>query len=117
MNYAYCGIDCDNCPIFIATIRKDFNPLQKFASEAVVRYGGTKEFYLRQRCYGCLQNTHVKTDYCSQCSVRNCAVDKKVKNCAYCNDFEACEILKVQNESALQPSRTNLLKIRQNIMK
>jgi len=105
---AYCGIDCNKCPVFISTTTDDKNAIIDFAKKVYDRYGGDFDKHKRMRCLGCAVGSKIKPEYCDICEVRNCAVSKKYSTCAECDRYDYCMILKKQFENALQPTKENL---------
>lgn len=84
---AYCGLDCIQCPALIAT-RDDDN--EKLIALALEWYGQEKDATFCA-CDGC--NTEgLKNNHCLECSVRLCAMERGVANCAYCENY-GCETL------------------------
>ena len=89
---AYCGLVCTGCPAYIATQNNDQEALQKVAEQWSKEFNATltaKDVL----CDGCLATTDRHVDHWSECKIKACAVEKKVRNCAHCRDY-ACEELK-----------------------
>lgn len=87
----FCGLTCSECPAFVATINDNDVQREKIAKQWTQEY--KHEFKTEDiNCDGCtqLQGRHV--GYCDMCEVRSCAIEKNVKNCAYCEDY-ACKTL------------------------
>jgi hypothetical protein len=87
---AYCGIECSKCPALIAKKENNDELRKKTAEE------WSKQFNAEMKpedinCDGCL-STGVLVGYCNICEIRKCGIEKKVENCAYCNDY-ICEKL------------------------
>ncbi len=83
-----CGFRCDLCPAYNPNI-KSFDD-KKEVSEKWQKYFG---FYLppeKVGCDGCINNDATLD---TECQVRPCVNEKKLENCAYCEDF-GCEKLK-----------------------
>jgi hypothetical protein len=90
-NYiAFCGIDCSECPAFIATQKKDSEELEKVAkmwSNDSMLFKPEDIF-----CDGCTsEGRHFS--WCSECEIKLCCSKKGIKNCAYCEDY-ICETLR-----------------------
>jgi hypothetical protein len=86
---AYCYIDCDECPLYEATINNDNEAKMKIAE----KWGDSKkpdfkleEFY----CYGC-KDKRSRGIPGQDCTVRDCALKKGFATCAQCADFENCD--------------------------
>ena len=88
---AFCGILCHECGAFQATKNNDD---QKRAEVAKL---WSKEFNSDIKpediyCDGCLSDGGYLFNYCKVCEIRKCGGEKRVVNCAYCDDY-ACEKL------------------------
>lgn len=88
---AYCGINCTECPAYIATVNSDNAKREKTAKEWSKMFNADiKPEDIN--CEGCLSDGNVLFSHCYECSIRKCARERKVKNCAYCFDFP-CQML------------------------
>jgi len=90
---AYCGLICTNCPAYIATQKNDLEALEKLASrwQEELNTSLTAEGCM---CDGCLATTDRRIEYCSECKVRACAIEKEVENCAHCGEYVCRELEK-----------------------
>lgn len=88
---AYCGINCSECPAFLAT-QKDDNNERKRVAEMWSKQFNTEFKPEDINCDGCLLESGRLFNYCRVCEIRKCGQEKGVKNCAYCDDY-ACETL------------------------
>jgi len=87
---AYCGLICTDCPPYIATQKNDDEERKK-----VVEMWSKHDAALKIEdinCDGCLADSERLFKYCGVCEVRKCGKEKKVANCAYCDDY-ACDKL------------------------
>ncbi len=87
---AYCGINCKECPAFLATINND-DDLRASTREK----WDTPEFPLAVEdinCDGCKAKSGVHFKWCGQCTVRACASEHGVETCAHCDEY-ICETL------------------------
>ena len=84
---AYCGLVCTECPAVIATLAND---TEKLASLSLEWYGqeGDPAFC---KCNGCTQQGR-KNNFCLECVVRLCAIERGVVNCAHCTNY-GCDTL------------------------
>ena len=86
---AKCGYRCDLCPAYEANLKSDAD--KQRMSDAWAKYCGfqvpTEQI---QSCPGCLVSGADPT-----CTVRPCAIEKDVANCAHCDQF-GCEKLKAK---------------------
>jgi hypothetical protein len=93
---AYCGLDCLPCPIYLATREKDKKKKEEMIidiiDECKEQYGIELKREDVTDCDGCRTEGGRLFSGCKQCPIRNCAREKNVENCAYCEDY-ACEKL------------------------
>jgi hypothetical protein len=86
-----CGLDCAACPAFLAHQTNDQALREKTAVE------WSQQFHADLKpadinCVGCVTVQGVHIGHCGECEIRRCGLDRKVKNCALCSDFE-CETI------------------------
>ncbi|MDR0778792.1 MAG: DUF3795 domain-containing protein [Methanomassiliicoccaceae archaeon] len=88
---AYCGINCAECNAYLATKNDDQKLRERTAAEwtKLYNFNFTPEMINCTSCTG----SGVKCGYCSQCEVRKCAVEKKVRNCGACSEFKTCKTI------------------------
>lgn len=88
---AYCGLNCSECPAYIATQKNDFVEIKKVAEQWSNEEMSFKseEIY----CDGCKSDQRVFS-WCNECPTRKCCRNKKLENCAYCEDY-SCNNLKL----------------------
>ena len=94
---AYCGLKCDSCPIFLATLEPD-QFLQQSKRKSIAEtinslYGLNYQLEDITDCDGCITNTGRIFTGCINCKVKTCARSKYLENCAYCTKYP-CKILK-----------------------
>ncbi|MBC8278547.1 MAG: DUF3795 domain-containing protein [FCB group bacterium] len=98
---AKCGLLCNECEAYVATINDDHDEIARMAKEAAEKFGmqiNPDDIY----CEGCTTTSGRLSSYClNSCEVRKCAVEKKVDNCAHCDDY-SCEIIDNFIEQGLQ---------------
>ena len=105
---AYCGLNCEECEAYIATINDDDELREKVAKEWSIlnKVEITKEMI---NCEGCRANGK-KTPFCDKlCPIRMCAKEKPVETCGDCENLKTCQKIKMiidHNDKALD----NLLK-------
>ena len=83
---AFCGLTCTECPAFIATQKEDDEERRKVAQM------WSKEFKVELKpedinCDGCVADSERLLGHTKVCEIRKCGLDKKVKNCAYCDEY------------------------------
>lgn len=81
---AYCGLNCETCDIYKATVidREDYK------DELASRFS-TPEFVITVEdisCKGCLTKQQL-FKYCTECDIRACAASKNTENCGVCDDY------------------------------
>lgn len=87
----FCGLLCSECPAFIATQNDDDAQREQIAKQWTKEY--RHEIQAEDiNCDGCTDPDGKHVGYCNVCEVRTCAIEKGVKNCAYCSDY-GCETL------------------------
>ncbi len=88
---ACCGLNCSECPTYLATQNNDDAAREKVAAH------WKKQFQMNLtaadiNCDGCLSNSGRIFMHCRTCEIKKCATAKGLANCAPCNDY-ACEKL------------------------
>ena len=95
---AACGLDCANCPAYIARETNDDSLRAKTAEEWNVRYNAN--FTAKEiNCVGCMVEG-IHSGYCFACPIRECVQNKKLPYCFACTDFKDCQKRKVFEEQA-----------------
>jgi len=102
-----CGIDCAKCPAFLATASNDIDEKRKIASE----WSGDEYSFTAEEitCFGCTSKDKTLMRFCYSCEIRNCALKKKLLNCAFCNDFPCAMMSKIYEKNP--EAKQNLTKI------
>ena len=85
-----CGIVCTDCPAYLSTQKDDDAERKKVAEMWSKEFNAV--FKVEDiNCDGCtVEGRHI--GHCSECEIRKCGMEKKVKNCAYCDSYP-CETL------------------------
>jgi hypothetical protein len=114
---AYCGLECDTCPIHLATLEQDVSRQGKMriliAEQLSKIYGTSPKPEIITDCDGCKTVNGRLFNGCADCEIRKCAILKKMTNCAYCCDY-ACN--KLKKHFAVDPGAQNRLEeIRRSI--
>jgi hypothetical protein len=101
---AKCGYRCDLCPAYEANLKSDAD--KQRMSDAWGKYCGfevsTEQI---QSCPGCLVSGADPT-----CTVRPCAIEKDVENCAHCEQF-ACDKLQAKMDFVQENVKVELSSI------
>jgi hypothetical protein len=106
---AYCGIECTECPAYIAKQKDDDTLREKTAA----KWGASPEFPVSPsdiNCDGCKSKEGMHFKFCSVCKIRACASEKEVKTCAHCANF-SCETLEEFMKQAPEDLWKNLKRI------
>lgn len=89
---AYCGLDCEKCDAYLATIHDD----QALREKTAKRWAALNNAPILPEhinCQGC-RAAGMKTVFCdSLCGIRQCALKKGVTTCGGCPDLETCQIV------------------------
>jgi hypothetical protein len=91
INLAYCGLSCELCPIRWKTLENDSVKVGKLIKQIIKT--GKEQYNLEIKpeeitdCDGCNVKNGRIFSKCNNCLIRKCAIEKKVKNCAYCNEY------------------------------
>ena len=104
---AYCGLDCEKCDAYIATLNNDQALREKTAKlwSELNHYPILPEHI---NCQGCRVDG-VKTVFCdSLCEIRQCALKKGVETCGGCHALKSCQI--VEKIHSNNPQALNNLK-------
>ena len=109
---AFCGLDCGECPTFLATRENDDQKRKEVAELWSKQYQA--QFNLEDiNCDGCLSKNGRLFSHCTVCEIRKCGREKDLINCAHCNDYP-CQ--KLNNFFMMVPqSKITLDEIRKRI--
>jgi hypothetical protein len=95
----FCGIDCGECKAYVAT--KDNDALmKKLVAEEWSKFYGHEVKPEDINCVGCVVVEGPHIGYCDVCEIRNCGVQKKVENCAYCIEYGCGKLETVHSRSS-----------------
>ena len=106
---AYCGLNCNECPAFIAR-RTDDDELRENTAK---KWNGPSFPVSKEdiNCDGCKTADGVYFRFCSMCSVRTCASNRGVETCAHCADY-GCNTLQEWLSQAGEESKQKLENLR-----
>ena len=89
-NIAYCGLDCEQCDAYIATLHDD-QALREKTAKLWAELNHAPILPEHINCEGC-RGEGAKTVFCeSLCAVRRCAQEKGVETCGSCLEMETCK--------------------------
>lgn len=101
---AYCGLDCEKCDAYLATINDD-QDLRERTAKLWAELNNAPILPEHINWQGCRVDG-MKTVFCdSICSIRQCALKKSVATCGECPDLESCSTVGAileNNPSALK---------------
>lgn len=87
---AYCGLDCEKCDAYIATINND-NDLREKTAKLWSDLNNAQITSQMINCTGC-RTEGPKTFFCSNmCQIRKCAKSKDFETCRDCAELSACQ--------------------------
>lgn len=89
---AYCGLDCEKCDAYLATVNDD-QALREKTARLWAQLNNAPILPEHINCQGCRADG-VKTVYCDRlCAIRRCALEKRVTTCGDCPALETCPTL------------------------
>ena len=98
-----CGLDCENCGAYIATVNDD-NEMRIKTAKLWSEWNNSDIPPEAINCLGC-RGDGIKAYYCSElCEIRKCALGKDLGTCAECSELAGCKTVKVihdNNEEAV----------------
>jgi len=108
-----CGVNCAECPVFIATANDDASLRQTTAVEWSKLYANFLPKPLQpsdMNCKGC----HSQDNFvgCTSCPIRMCCGGKDLTTCGGCSEFGSCEMLNGFFSYGHQKAKENLERAR-----
>ena len=89
---AYCGLDCEKCDAYLATINND-QDLREKTAKLWAELNQAPILPEQINCEGCRVDG-AKTVYCdSLCGIRQCALKKEVTTCGDCAELNHCKTI------------------------
>jgi len=114
---AFCGTNCKECPVFIATANDDNELRRKTAEEwekLYSEYIGKKELSIEDmNCHSCKSADDLQFIGCKNCPIRKCCQGNDLVTCADCEEYETCAMIIGFFTTAPQ-AKVNLDKLRTN---
>ncbi len=87
---AYCGLNCEKCDAYLATINND-QALREKTAKLWAKLNNAPILPEHINCQGC-RVAGIKTVFCeSICDIRQCALNKGVETCGKCSDMDECQ--------------------------
>ena len=88
----YCGLNCEKCDIYIATVNDD-QALREKTAKLWSELNHAPILPEHINCEGCRMNG-AKTVFCdSLCVIRKCALNKSLPTCGDCSELETCTMV------------------------
>lgn len=85
-----CGLDCEKCDAYLATIHNDL-ALREKTAKLWSEMNHVTILPEQINCEGCRANG-VKFVYCEQlCAIRQCAMKKGCQTCGDCPELDVCQ--------------------------
>ncbi|HPE96263.1 MAG TPA: DUF3795 domain-containing protein [Bacillota bacterium] len=85
-----CGLDCEKCDAYIATINND-EALRAKTAKLWSELNGVEILPEMINCEGCRADG-AKTYFCSDmCEIRKCAFGKGYETCGECAEMDSCK--------------------------
>lgn len=109
----YCGLDCEACDAYLATIHDD-QALREKTAALWAELNQAPILPEHINCEGCRVDG-VKTVFCEQmCAVRRCAQEKGVETCGSCAEMETCESVAQFSPAALGRGKISVVEHAKN---
>lgn len=88
-----CGLDCEKCDAYLATVHND-DALREKTAKLWSKLNGITITPEMINCTGCRVNG-IKTYFCSNlCEIRRCVCSKGFETCGECAEMHACETVR-----------------------
>lgn len=89
----YCGLDCEKCDAYLATINDD-QVLREKTAKLWAELNQAPILPEHIHCQGCRVDG-VKTIFCDKlCAIRQCALKKGMATCGNCADLGSCSTVR-----------------------
>ncbi len=94
--FTYCGLDCEGCPIYLATRVEDRQAQERMRADIAVQierlYGMKCRAEDITDCDGCVADAGRLFAGCRMCRIRPCAREKGLENCAHCDEYVCAKL-------------------------
>jgi hypothetical protein len=104
---ACCGLNCETCDAYIATMKDDNNLRKATAEKWQKMFDAPAIPFETINCTGC-RSVGVKFAHCNVCEIRNCIKAKGYETCGDCDELASCKIVAMVHEH--MPEALNNLK-------
>ena len=111
---SFCGINCLECPAYIAKRTDDIELREKTAKA----WSGPEDKVKPEEinCDGCITQDKEIFSWCKVCQVRSCGLEKGVENCAHCDEYSCEKLEGLWNMLQLKDSKEKLDTIKSNLV-
>ena len=114
---ACCGLVCEGCPIYWATIEEDAEKQAKMRETIVRLCWESGDLIIPAEesvsCDGCRTEGGTLFGGCGNCHFRACVREKKISSCAFCDEFACDELRKF---FASNPDARSRLEVIRSVM-
>lgn len=116
LRISYCGLICHTCPIYLAT--RDIDQAKRRKMQADIAEQCNKLYGTKygpediNGCDGCWTETGRLFSGCKTCSIRSCAKNKGLDNCACCSEYACEQLLKFFDTEPVAKERLDQIKSR-----
>lgn len=105
---AYCGINCNSCSLYIATINNNVSLKMKLAEEWGEMY--SRLFKVEDmECLGCKSEEVFML--CSKCDIKSCNENKGIERCSKCDDYPCSRIERFYEWQEKQETKVEIVTI------
>jgi hypothetical protein len=101
----YCGLDCAQCPAYVATQTDDREALERTAAMWREQFNVPEITAESIVCDGCASDGRL-SGYCSICEIRACAQGRGLETCAPCAEYAGCSKLTAFHQHAPEAKAT-----------
>jgi len=87
----YCGLNCAECPVFVATRTDDDAARTKVAAQWSKKF----QWDLTPsdiNCEGCKNTGGRIFGYCGECRIRRCGSERGIDHCAWCEEYACAKL-------------------------
>jgi predicted nucleic acid binding AN1-type Zn finger protein len=102
---AYCGLDCAQCPAYVATQADDREALGRTAAMWREQLNAPEITADSIVCDGCMTDGRLN-GYCSICEIRACTLERGMETCASCAEYDGCGKLAAFHEHSPEAKAT-----------
>ena len=89
----YCGLNCEKCDAYLATLHND-QALREKTAKLWAELNNAPILPEHINCEGCRMNG-TKTIFCEHiCEIRKCASRKNLSSCGDCSKLESCPTIR-----------------------